>query len=176
MIYREGVCCIGFTPDKKTTVLIERPDFSVWWVPGGEIEDDEIWEPEKAAKREFKEETGLDIEIGTYHGMYDIKIPSFSPSPVLHDRQYVYSGTIVGGELTINKEAKKVEYFQIDKLPRGLLYAFKSRIYDASNGIVHKSPIIQTLKLSDIINNLQVMKKLPALFKKLTVNSPKKSS
>lgn len=170
MIYREGVCCIGFTPDKEKTVLIERPDVCVWWIPGGGIEDGES--EEDAAKREFREETGLEIRIEVFHGEYDMTIPKLLP--FFYDKNYVYSGTIIGGEPTVNEEAGKVEYFEVDKLPRSLLYAQKQRIHEAKQGIVHAVPRVQTCKLADLVNNIHVIKKLPTLLKNLTISSPKR--
>ncbi|MDD5026384.1 MAG: NUDIX domain-containing protein [Candidatus Peribacteraceae bacterium] len=47
--------------DHKRTLLLWHKRLGRWMPPGGHIEDDET--PEETAKRECKEETGLDVEI-----------------------------------------------------------------------------------------------------------------
>lgn len=46
---------------RKQTLLIRHKRLGRWMPPGGHIHDDET--PEDAARRECKEETGLDVEI-----------------------------------------------------------------------------------------------------------------
>jgi len=47
--------------DHKRTLLLWHKRLGRWMPPGGHIEDNET--PEETAKRECKEETGLDVEI-----------------------------------------------------------------------------------------------------------------
>lgn len=46
---------------RNRTLLLWHKRLGRWMPPGGHVEDDEL--PEEAAKRECKEETGLDVEI-----------------------------------------------------------------------------------------------------------------
>jgi len=46
---------------RKRTLLLWHKRLSRWMPPGGHVDSDET--PEEAAKRECKEETGLDVEI-----------------------------------------------------------------------------------------------------------------
>jgi ADP-ribose pyrophosphatase YjhB (NUDIX family) len=46
---------------KKRTLLLWHIRNKLWMPPGGHVDENEI--PEEAAKRECKEETGLDVEI-----------------------------------------------------------------------------------------------------------------
>ncbi|MBT3834758.1 NUDIX domain-containing protein [Candidatus Peribacteria bacterium] len=46
---------------KKRTILMWHKRLNRWMPPGGHVDPDEI--PEEAARRECKEETGLDVEI-----------------------------------------------------------------------------------------------------------------
>lgn len=174
MVYREGVCCIGFTENKGKIYLIKRKDFGIWYLPGGGMNEKEP--PEDAAAREFREETGLGIKIKTFHGRYDIKIiPNF---PIFHDRTYLFSGIITGGEITLNPEAKEIKEFKINNLPKGLPFYHKRFIHDALKGIRHKSIVQQQVRLRDLgsllIFNPQIITKIPSLIKKLTISSFKK--
>lgn len=51
-----------------------KKDLGAWSLPKGEYLDTE--EPLTAAKREFKEELGLDVPAGEYIGLGEVKIPS----------------------------------------------------------------------------------------------------
>lgn len=47
--------------DNQKVLLIKHPKLNKWLAPGGHVEDNET--PIEAARREVKEETGLDIEF-----------------------------------------------------------------------------------------------------------------
>ncbi len=168
-IYREGVCGLGFTPDQKQIVLIKRKDFGIWYLPGGNIDQDT---KEVAIVREFEEETGLTFKITNYQGVYDFiahyKIISF------HDREHVFSGVIFGGEPAPTDEAKVVRLFNTTKLPWGLPYWQKEYITDAINKITHNYPVIQKPEFKGLckllLTNPQLVKTPVALLKKLTEN------
>jgi ADP-ribose pyrophosphatase YjhB (NUDIX family) len=170
-IYREGVYGLVFTPDQKRIVLIKRGDCGIWYLPGGHIETGEP--KEKAVMREVKEETGLDFQITRFVGTYDFKV--LRTHPFFWDRGHVYAGIADGGILAVNEEAKKVEYFSLQNMPRGLPYFQREYINDAVNGKVHPSPVIQGIKIFGLvrilITNPQLAKYPLKLFKKLTERS-----
>src|SRR4030042_4415785 len=113
-IYSEGVCGVGFTPDKKEIILIKRRDYSMWELPHGGKEENES--EEDAVRREFKEETGADFEIISFQGVYDFRLPT--KNPFFRDIEYVYIG-IATGSLKQNDEAREVRRFAPAKLPYG---------------------------------------------------------
>jgi ADP-ribose pyrophosphatase YjhB (NUDIX family) len=51
-------------------LLIQREDFEVWCLPGGQVEENESLA--QAAKREAQEESGLEIELTRFVGTYSI--------------------------------------------------------------------------------------------------------
>ena len=64
---------------------------------------------EDAARREVKEETGLDVELDGFVGMY-----SLVGNPVV---LAVFSGKSTGGKLEAGHDADEAAWFELDNLP-----------------------------------------------------------
>ena len=82
--------------------------------------------PWNTVVREIKEETGLDVAIAKLVGVYG----------KTHKDEIVFSFlcTIVNGELILNDEADKIEYFEFEKLPKNIVPKNIERIRDALEG------------------------------------------
>ena len=90
-------------------LLGERRDGG-WCIPCGHVEWDEAIE--RAAVREFAEETGLQVEL---EGV--IAVHSNFHNPHHHTVGVWYRGRRVGGELKAGGDLLQVAYFDMNKLP-----------------------------------------------------------
>jgi len=106
--------------EQKRVLLVHRRDYDLWNLPGGTLEDFES--PANAVKREVKEETGLEVEISKLLGVYNKENKN--------DMAFSFLCKVVGGEITLNDEADRIEYFEIDKLPSNTVPKQVERIKD----------------------------------------------
>jgi 8-oxo-dGTP diphosphatase len=86
-------------------ILIQRgiePFKGLWAIPGGGVELGET--VEDAARREAKEETGLDVELVGIHGVYSD--PKRDPRG--HTVSIVYFARAVGGRMMAATDAARV--------------------------------------------------------------------
>jgi 8-oxo-dGTP diphosphatase len=86
-----------------------------WCIPCGYVEWGE--EVRAAARREFLEETGLDVEIG----------PVYAVHSNFHNPQSLtvgiwFSGNLIGGTLEARDDLDMVGYFPLDALPEPLAF------------------------------------------------------
>lgn len=103
--------------NKNGEVLLQkRADCNKWGFPGGAIELNET--PEMAAKREVKEETGLDVEVGNLIGIYTDSDVICANGDKVHSICIGYEMSIVGGELICDEnETLELKYFSLDNMP-----------------------------------------------------------
>jgi len=95
------------TDDQNRVLLCHRCDYDLWNLPGGTLEAGEA--PWECAIREVKEETGFDVEIVRLAGIYN--------KPEKNEICFSFVCKIIGGQLTLNDEADKIEYFDIKNIP-----------------------------------------------------------
>ncbi len=103
----EGSSVIAFSKNRKQIILVKRRDIPIWVIPGGGIEKEET--PKTAAIRETKEESGFDVKI-----IRKVAVYSHIGS---NKKNHLYEAIITGGKAKINNEAKKVDLFDLSKLP-----------------------------------------------------------
>jgi ADP-ribose pyrophosphatase YjhB (NUDIX family) len=86
-----------------------------WTLPSGFMESDET--PQECARREAKEETNLETEIGEVFGVY-----AAGDDPRAKVVLVVFLGKIIGGELQAGDDAKRVKYFAPQELPENIAF------------------------------------------------------
>ena len=108
------------TDAENRILLCLRNDYDMWNLPGGGVDDGEA--PWDCVVREVKEETGFNIIVEKLIGLYS--------KPENNDLVFSYKCKIVSGEIQINEEAKKIEYFYFDELPQNTIQKQVERIKD----------------------------------------------
>lgn len=100
-------------------VMVRSRERGSWEMPGGEVKEDET--PEEAIAREFKEETGMGLEIVSHR---------------IVDGGTVFFGYAIGWPRKISPEIAKVELF--DRLPAHLSFPRKEyeRMLQEARGIL----------------------------------------
>jgi ADP-ribose pyrophosphatase YjhB (NUDIX family) len=131
---KERLVCTscGFTfyqnPKPCTAVLVERDNklllvkrgiepFKGWWdLPGGFIEEYE--HPEDGAKREVKEETGLEISIAELLG---IEMDTYSDDKI-STMNFHYLAYPLKGEAKPESDVDEARWFLPDELPENIAF------------------------------------------------------
>lgn len=127
-------------------LLTQRDDFETWVLPSGGVEDGESIA--KAALRETKEETGLDVELIRLVGVYS-RISNMSPVHAI-----LFTAKPVGGEIKCQEgETIAVEWFAFDELPSPLSAGHKRRIEDAISGVSGVA-VLQEFKLPEMTEGI----------------------
>lgn len=90
--------------DKNEILLIKGPRRG-WEMPGGQVEEGESLQD--AAIRETKEESGIDIEVTKFCGVFQNVSGSICNT--------LFLATPIGGELTTSPESLEVGFFPIQQ-------------------------------------------------------------
>lgn len=114
--------------DQQRVLLIQREDYEVWCTPGGLMETGET--PAAAAIREAREETGLDVRLTRFVGVYSRDMWRGDDYHI-----FVFVAEVIGGTLTPQPgEALQAAFFPLDALP-DLLIGQAHRIQAAAEGV-----------------------------------------
>ena len=116
------IAAFGFIFDEQNRILLgHRRDYDSWNLPGGTMEAGES--PWECVIREVKEETGFEVEIIRLAGIYN--------KPEKNEICFSFICKIIGGQLTLNDEADKIEYFDFKDIPDNTSQKQVARIKDA---------------------------------------------
>ncbi|WP_430788298.1 NUDIX hydrolase [Virgibacillus flavescens] len=109
--------------DEGELLLIKGPRRG-WEMPGGQVEEGESLTD--AAIRETKEESGIDIEVIKFCGIYQNVAKSICNT--------LFLARPVGGELTTSSESLEVAYFPLEEALKMVTWKnFRARIEDSLN-------------------------------------------
>ena len=119
--------------NKNGEVLLQkRADCNKWGFPGGAVELGET--PEMAAKREVKEETGLDIEVNKLIGIYTDSDVVCTNGDKVHSICIGYEMSVTGGELICDEnETLELKYFSLDDMPELFCKQHEELLRDVKN-------------------------------------------
>ena len=129
--YRNPVPAAGVILTRPGEVLLVRrryaPRAGAWCLPAGFMEYGET--PERCARRELLEETGIRARLtglfGVYAGLDDPRVRS-----VL----ILYTASRVGGRLKSGDDALAARYFPLTRLPRSIAFESHRQALAAING------------------------------------------
>ncbi|MBU1110942.1 NUDIX hydrolase [Patescibacteria group bacterium] len=120
---QNGATLILFKDDSKREVfLVFRSDYPIWGPTGGGMEPGET--PQEAALREAFEETGFDIEINRYVGLYR----HGNNSSARHS--YLFEGRVIAGEFHPEFPGCRGKWFPVSRLPLSMTNRTKEKIFD----------------------------------------------
>jgi ADP-ribose pyrophosphatase YjhB (NUDIX family) len=94
---------------------------SAWTLPGGGLEPGE--DPEHAARREIREETGYRATVGQLLGIHSRVIPAArriaESDEALHTLRIIYRARITGGTLRdeLDGSTDEARWFRLDEVP-----------------------------------------------------------
>ena len=112
-------CAEAVVAEQGQILLVKRdiePYFGCWDIPGGFLEDGE--HPEDGARREVREEAGIEIEL---KGLIGIYVESYPGEEVINTLTLAYAAVPLG-EPRPGHETTAVRYFPADAIPENLAF------------------------------------------------------
>ncbi len=108
--------CAGALIFREGRVLLQRrTDNGRWGFIGGLLEMNETYE--QAALREIREETGLEVRLDGFLGIFHNHDMVWSNGDAAHVISAMYTAGIVSGEPRIDEESYELRFFRPDELP-----------------------------------------------------------
>ena len=108
--------CAGALIVRDGKILLQRrTDNGKWGLIGGLLEMNETYE--EAALREIREETGLEVRLESFLGIFHNHNMVWGNGDAAHVIAAMYTASIVSGEPRIDEESYELRFFGRDELP-----------------------------------------------------------
>ena len=108
--------CAGALIVRDGGILFQRrTDNGKWGLIGGLVEMNETYE--EAALREVREETGLEVKLDSFLGIFHNHDMVWSNGDAAHVISAMFTAEIVSGEPRIDEESYELRFFGKDELP-----------------------------------------------------------
>ena len=108
--------CAGALIIRDGKILFQRRTYNgQWGLIGGLVEMNETYE--EAALREIREETGLEVKLNSFLGIFHNHNMVWSNGDAAHVISAMYTAEIVSGEPRIDEESYELRFFGADELP-----------------------------------------------------------
>ena len=126
--------CAGAIIARDDKILFQRrSDNNKWGLIGGLLEMNETYE--EAAIREIREETGLEVELTTFLGIFHNHDMVWNNGDQAHVISALYTAKIISGEPRIDKESFELRFFGKDELPEVFAEDHKAALKAYFNGV-----------------------------------------
>lgn len=108
--------CAGAVIIQNEKILFQRrTDNGKWGLIGGLVEMNETYE--QAALREVREETGLEVKLDSFLGIYHNHNMVWSNGDAAHVISAMFTASIVSGEPRVDGESYELRFFGKDEIP-----------------------------------------------------------
>ena len=108
--------CAGALILRDDKILFQRrSDNGKWGLIGGLLEMNETYE--EAALREIREETGLEVKLEAFLGIFHNHNMVWSNGDTAHVISAFYTAEIISGEPRIDEESYELRFFERDDIP-----------------------------------------------------------
>lgn len=108
--------CAGAVIVRDGKILFQRrTDNGKWGLVAGLLEMNETYE--QAALREIREETGLEVKLESFLGIFHNHNMVWSNGDAAHVLSAMYVASIVSGEPRIDEESYELRFFGKDEIP-----------------------------------------------------------
>lgn len=108
--------CAGALIIRDDKILFQRrTDNGKWGLIGGLVEMNETYE--QAALREIREETGLEVRLDSFLGIFHNHNMVWSNGDAAHVICAMFTASIVSGEPRIDAESYELRFFEKNEIP-----------------------------------------------------------
>ncbi len=108
--------CAGALIVRDEKILFQRrTDNGQWGLIGGLLEMNETYE--QAALREIREETGLEVKLESFLGIFHNHDMVWSNGDAAHVIAAMYTASVISGEPRIDSESYELRFFGKDEIP-----------------------------------------------------------